>query len=403
MKGFFSQRLQRHQKQMSRYLRYVFNDHFAILITFLMGGLGLYYSNFLKTLPRPFPQGGIVLLLIWLALLSVGKLATLVKPADLIFLLAKEKQMADYLAQALRYSIWLPFGVSFLVVGATMPLVVVVTEQTFASFFFYLGTIWLLKVTDLWLQRLSLYQGQEQRNNQRVLWVIAAVSSLLASLYVAPWVGLLLAVLQAAWFNLQCRPTGLLLGWDRMIHMEETRLHRIYRFINLFTDVPQITAAAKRRKYLDGLLNRMPFGQKQTYRYLYARRFLRGEQYSGLFFRLTLIGVLVLFFVQEWWLSLGLGCMFLYLIGFQLLPMYNEFQYMILTHLYPIEEGQKQTAINWLLLRLLGGAAFIFGVVGLFRAAILWQGVLVLLGFLLFTGLFLVFYVPARLKKMQSQ
>ena len=66
------------------------------------------------------------------------------------------------------------------------------------------------------------------------------------------------------------------------------------------------------------------------------------EQYSGLFFRLTLIGVLVLFFVQEWWLSLGLGCMFLYLIGFQLLPMYNEFQYMILTHLYPIEEGQNR-------------------------------------------------------------
>ena len=89
MKGFFSQRLQRYQKQMSRYLRYVFNDHFAILSTFLMGGLGLYYSNLLKTLPRPFPQGGIVLLLIWLALLSVGKLATLVKPADLIILLAK--------------------------------------------------------------------------------------------------------------------------------------------------------------------------------------------------------------------------------------------------------------------------------------------------------------------------
>lgn len=135
MKGFFSQRLQRHQKQMSRYLRYVFNDHFAILITFLMGGLGLYYSNFLKR-SSAVPSGGIVLLLIWLALLSVGKLATLVKPADLIFLLAKEKQMADYLAQALRYSIWLPFGVSFLVVGATMPLVVVVTEQTFASFSF---------------------------------------------------------------------------------------------------------------------------------------------------------------------------------------------------------------------------------------------------------------------------
>ena len=118
--------------------------------------------------------------------------------------------------------------------------------------------------------------GQEQRNNQRVLWVIAAVSSLLASLYVAPWVGLLLAVLQAAWFNLQCRPTGLLLGWDRMIHMEETRLHRIYRFINLFTDVPQITAAAKRRKYLDGLLNRIPLDRNRLIAIYMLAAFARG-------------------------------------------------------------------------------------------------------------------------------
>ena len=92
-----------------------------------------------------------------------------------------------------------------------------------------------------------------------------------------------------------------------MIHMEETRLHRIYRFINLFTDVPQITAAAKRRKYLDGLLNRIPFGQETDLSLSICSPLLRGEQYSGLFFRLTLIGVLVLFFVQEWWLSLGVG------------------------------------------------------------------------------------------------
>jgi ABC-2 type transport system permease protein len=403
MKGFFSQRLQKHQKQMNRYLRYVFNDHFAILSTFLMGGLGLYYSDLLKTLPRPFPLGGLVLLVIWLALLSVGKLATLVKPADLIFLLAKEKQMADYLTQAFRYSLLVPFAVSFLAVGASMPLVVVVTGQTFASFFFYLGTVWLLKISDLWLQRLSLYQGQNQLKRQRSLWIVVALISLSASLYVAPWLGLILALLQAVWFYLQCRPTDQLLDWDYMIHLEEKRLHRIYRFINLFTDVPQITAAAKRRKYFDALLKRIPFGHEQTYRYLYARRFLRGVQYSGLFFRLTLIGAVVLFFVQEWWLSLGLGCLFLYLIGFQLLPLYNEFQYMILTHLYPVAEGQKQAAINWLLLRLLGGTALIFGLVGLFRGAILWQGLLVLLGFLLFTGLFLLLYVPVRLKKMQNQ
>jgi ABC-2 type transport system permease protein len=403
MKGFFSQRLQHHQKQMNRYLRYVFNDHFAILSTFLVGGLGLYYSNLLKTLPRPFPIGGLILLLVWLALLSVGKLATLVKPADLIFLLAKEKQMDSYLTQALRYSMWLPFAVIFLAVGATMPLVVVVTGQTFTSFFFYLGIVWLLKLSDLWLQRLSLYQGHVSLKNQRIIWLVCALISLLASLYVAPWLGLILAFLQGVWFYQQSRPKNQLLDWDRMIHLEETRLHRIYRFINLFTDVPQITATAKRRKYLDGLLSKIPVQHDKTYHYLYARRFLRGAQYSGLFFRLTLIGGVLLFFVQEWWLSLLLGCLFLYLIGFQLLPLYNEFQYMILTHLYPIKEEQKQTAIKWLFIRLLGGTALVFGLVSLFRVAIFWQGLLVLVGFLLFMGLFLTLYVPIRLKKMQNQ
>ncbi|WP_313539142.1 ABC transporter permease, partial [Enterococcus sp.] len=119
MTDFFSQRLQRHQKHMMRYLRYVFNDHFALICTFLVGGLGLYYSELLKTLPQPFRIGGWIVLLLWISALSFGRLATLTKPADLIFLLAKEGQMAAYLNRAVRYSMWLPFGVLFLIVGAS--------------------------------------------------------------------------------------------------------------------------------------------------------------------------------------------------------------------------------------------------------------------------------------------
>lgn len=57
MKEFFRQRLNLHQKNMQRYLKYVFNDHFALTMTFLVGGLGLYYSNILKTLPKGFIWG----------------------------------------------------------------------------------------------------------------------------------------------------------------------------------------------------------------------------------------------------------------------------------------------------------------------------------------------------------
>ena len=44
------------------------------------------------------------------------------------------------------------------------------------------------------------------------------------------------------------------LDWEKMVHVEEHRLHQIYQFINLFTDVPEITAKIKRRRYLDPIL-----------------------------------------------------------------------------------------------------------------------------------------------------
>ena len=34
--------------KMSKYLRYILNDHFVLVCMFLLGGLGLYYSQLLK-------------------------------------------------------------------------------------------------------------------------------------------------------------------------------------------------------------------------------------------------------------------------------------------------------------------------------------------------------------------
>ena len=52
------------------------------------------------------------------------------------------------------------------------------------------------------------------------------------------------------------------LDWEKMVHVEEHRLHQIYQFINLFTDVPEITAKIKRRRYLDPILTHIKENQK---------------------------------------------------------------------------------------------------------------------------------------------
>ena len=61
MNNFFQLRLAKHQKKMMKYLRYVLNDHFVLVCLFLFGGVGFYYSNWLKTLTTPFQMGGIIL------------------------------------------------------------------------------------------------------------------------------------------------------------------------------------------------------------------------------------------------------------------------------------------------------------------------------------------------------
>ena len=75
-------------------------------------------------------------------------------------------------------------------------------------------------------------------------------------------------------------------------------------------------------------------------------------------FRLILVGGVLLFFLQEFWIALVVALLFVYLIGFQLIPMYTQFDYMVMTQLYPISI-EKQAAIR----RLISGALSVAAII----------------------------------------
>ncbi len=404
MDDFFKQRVQLHQKHMQRYLRYVFNDHFALIMMFLVGGLGFYYSNWLKTLPLPFHWGKIILLILWYAALHIGQFVSLAKPADQVFLLPKEKQMRQYLSKAFYYSCLFPSAILVLVVGATMPLVVVSTGRSFGTFFFFLITLTALKYSHLTIKRMSLFQDmQKAAFNAYLLWAIISVICLSVSLYLHPITGMLLALLQISLFTiLGWRKLFVPLDWQYMIAVEQQRLHRIYQFINLFTDVPEISSKIKRRAYLDPLFKKITYKQENTYFYLFTRRMLRGSEFSGLYLRLVSMGAFLLYFVSERWFALGLGCLFIYLIGFQLLPLYQQFRYMIMTQLYPIKASQKKVALQKLLGILLTMTVLIFAVITLFSLPTWSDRLLVSSGYLLMDLFFVYIYLPKRLDKLEN-
>ena len=131
------------------------------------------------------------------------------------------------------------------------------------------------------------------------------------------------------------------------------------------------------------------------------RRFVRGTDFSGLVFRLTLIGGILIASMSDVYFISGIGALFIYLIGFQLLPLYNQFRYMTLVKLYPVQEEQKKRAIQKLLLGVLLAVAILFGLL----AAIVLSGVekvIPLIIYLVAAGLFVGLYAPARLKKMDD-
>lgn len=162
MSSFFQKRLARHQKKMMKYMRYVLNDHFVLVCLFLIGGVGLYYSNWLKTLQPPFAIGGLIISVFWMLCLFVGKMATFAEAADIVFLLPKEKEMQTYLERAFRYSCIFPLIFLILACGLAMPLVVVSTEQSFSMFFVYLIILWSLKFSHLQIKRAELFRLDQQ-------------------------------------------------------------------------------------------------------------------------------------------------------------------------------------------------------------------------------------------------
>lgn len=403
MKDFYSLRLAAHQKKLLKYLKYVFNDHLVLASTFILGGLGLYYSDFVKTLTPDFKIGYLIIWALLLASLHVGRLATLVEPADKTFLLPKEQEMTTYLKASFKHSLVFPLFVVTLVIFCLLPLLMAIKSQlSLPQMVAILLTVILLKVSHLFLLKQRPYvtaQGRTQPNY--LIWLIVASGILAAALYL-PYVAVLLSLLTVMVTYRQGKAVEETdyIDWDILVATETQRLKRIYRFINLFTDVPNITPTVKRRKFLDPLLTHIKPKQGNTFDYLYTRHFLRGSDFGSLVFRLTVIGSLVLLFVHNSLLAGALALLILFLIGFQLLPLSHTFDYVTSTQLYPLPKKANEGALSRLIIKVLLSVTMIFSIIALIIFPNKLEA-LVLIGLLLIeTLLFTKAYLPQRLRKM---
>lgn len=355
MTNLFKKRLSSHLKEMFKYLRLVFNDHFIFALLIMIGGLGYAYSNLLKTLHANVWWSQPIIILVMLVLLQIGRLATLLEDADVVFLLPKEHAMHSYFIASKRYSETLAeicqiFGLFILLpfIQATDPLSVAALAGL---------AVTQIVLKDAWLMAnlMNHYRFSQRWLHQPVWfqWLVPAVV-LIIGVYVTPLASVVLAlgadgILRMLAYGWQQQA----FDWRAAIGQENNRMLGVYRFFNLFTNVPMLKGVAKRRKYMDGLLRLVTIKPENTYLYLYSRGMVRSGEFSGLYSRLTILGMILLYFIHGTWLPVLLAALFMYLIGFQLIPSFWQFDDIVFTHLYPITNEQRIANFKKLLRTLL--------------------------------------------------
>lgn len=368
----WQERVQAYIKELRRYLKYMFNDHLLFVFIFGGGAAIYYYSQWVQTLSSSFPIG-IVMGVILGIFLAASPIQTLLKEADIVFLLALETKLDRYFKKGIRMSFIIQAYLILLVLAALMPMYVKVTNNGFNSFFWLLAIMLALKFWNLNLHwhMLKLNDPNALIMDQIIRFAINAVLVYFIVEQASYWlIGATLLVLIAFTMYFKDAVKNKLLKWSLLIQKEQTRMQMFYRSANMFTDVPHLKGEVKRRRWLDFMFSGIPYGSGETYRFLYSRTLVRTSEYSGLIVRLTLIAAVLTYLSDNLYVSIGICVLFLYLTGFQLLPLIRHHELKIWTNLYPIPKGQNKQALLGLILTILFIQAVLFAIVALISGSV---------------------------------
>ena len=346
MKELMKKRQQTFRTQCVKYSRYVLNDHFVLFMLIFIGFLAVQYSQFLQDLPKDTSLIRWSLMIGLLLLVPIGSIATYLEKPDALFLLVKEEEVKRYIkGQA---------------------------KKSFVFWFLIQSFVLLLFVP------LLLATGLDK------LAIVAYI--------------LVLGVAKGAvfsWKEARFYQDGNL-NWTLAIARENARKQLILRFFALFTTVKGITNSVKRRAYLDGLTRLLPKTHAKTWQNMFLRSYLRNGDLFPLTLRLLLLALLTIVFVSQSWIAAGFVVLFNYLLLFQLLALYEAFDYQYLTQLFPLDSKSKIKGARQVITGVGHGVLLFETLV----AVLFFQDKMAVLAMLGVTIFLYLVYLPYKLKRL---
>ncbi len=323
------------------YNKFIFNGHFLIFITIMIGAFALGYSNWLKDIPQNINYR--LIFSVILSICSIFPMRTFFREADKLYLLPFEKHLTVYIRKALTYSyfnrLFLP--VVILVIG--LPLFYQLMGGKFYLYITVMILSFVFPILGLIMKWFWLKYGLEIWGINVLLFIVYA-SGYYTTLKVGALSGLLsIVILIALIILLENINRGTFYQWETLIAIEHNHKMNYYKFVNMFTDVKVLNERTVRRRYLDVFLkvpSSKKFNQDYMYKFLFVRSFARGKDAFFIVLRLLIIGLVLIWWIDQPVISAILGALIMYLLILQLSQFYKQQAYGLWPQVWPVSEGQ---------------------------------------------------------------
>ena len=340
-KSLFNTRQKEELIEKLNYNKFIFNGHFLIFLTIMLGAFALGYSNWLQGIPQNINYR--LILSVILAVVSIFPLRTLFREADKLYLLPFEKHLSIYIKKAIIYSyinrLFLPIIV--LIVG--FPLFY---ELLGSKFYLYITVIvlsFIYPLMGLIIKWFWLKYGLEVWGANILLFIVYA-SGYFITLKVGLFSGIttILALISLV-ILMESINRGTFYQWETLIAIEYNHKMNYYKLVNMFTDVKVLNERTVRRKYLD-LFLRIPsskkFNENYMYKFLFIRSFARGKDAFFIVLRFLIIGLILIWWIDQAIISAILGALIMYLLILQLSQFYKQQAYGLWPQVWPVNEGK---------------------------------------------------------------
>ncbi|HET6872957.1 MAG TPA: ABC transporter permease [Sporolactobacillaceae bacterium] len=308
----------------SRYIKLLSNSGFMFTMYILILIGGVYYQRWVSGLTDTFPTEWI-LTIVFLFLVFRTPIRTFLQPADLVFLLPIEKQLTSYFKKSIVYNAVLQNIVIVFVWAIAMPLYLHTVNANIWNDVVFLVLLLALKVWNVymvWQEHYILESGGYDFLRGTLSFIFIG-----CILFQMPWwtlVAVIVAIFLVTVFVFNPLSKHLL-KWEKVLASEERQIDQFFRLANLITDVPKMQQRMKPRRWLTWLTDVFPYGKTAVYKKFYLKTFIRSGEYLGIWFRLVIIGVIVMAFLPSGITTIVLAVVFTYLTSIQILALWKEY------------------------------------------------------------------------------